>query len=112
MIIPYQYRTVAFTTIGGDLSQRSLEAYFATHDVYRRTRFVIARSGNQTALVEVDKDASRAGVELFCPVTKVTVLAVPDETVLVTRPETCQQRRALCEGMGKSFVVRNSYSAN
>jgi hypothetical protein len=86
MIIPYQYRTVAFTTIGGDLSQRSLEAYFATHPVYRRTRFVVARSGGLTALLEVDKDTSRAGTELFCPVNGVTILAGPDDTVLVTRP--------------------------
>lgn len=110
MTIPYQYRTVAFTTIGGDLSQRSLEAYFATHDVYRRTRFVIARSGDQTALAEVDKDASRAGAELFCPVTKVTVLAGPDETVLVTRPEIdtavpAQLARVAAEFPGRRCVA-------
>lgn len=29
--------------------------------------------------------------------------------VVVTRPETCQQRRALCEGMGKSFVEAEAY---
>jgi len=46
MLMPHQYRAVAFTTIGGDLSQESLGAYFATHDVYRRTRFVIACSGD------------------------------------------------------------------
>jgi hypothetical protein len=87
MIIPYQYRTVAFTTIGGDLSQESLDAYFAAHDVYRRTRFVVARSGHRTALLEVDKGPSQPGAELFCPVNRVTILAGPDDTVLVTRPE-------------------------
>lgn len=87
MLIPRQYRTVAFTTIGGDLSQKSLEAYFATHDVYRRTRFVVACSGDMVTLVEVDKDTSRADHQLFCPVTGVTLLAGPSETVLVTRPD-------------------------
>jgi len=29
--------------------------------------------------------------------------------VVVTRPETCQQRRALCEGIGKSFVEAEAY---
>ena len=29
--------------------------------------------------------------------------------VVVTRPETCQQRRALCEGMGKSFTAAESF---
>jgi NitT/TauT family transport system substrate-binding protein len=29
--------------------------------------------------------------------------------IVVTRPETCQQRRALCEGMGKSFTQAEAY---
>ena len=29
--------------------------------------------------------------------------------VVVTRPATCQQRRALCEGMGKSFTEAEAY---
>jgi hypothetical protein len=110
MIIPYQYRTVAFTTIGGDLSQRSLDAYFATHDVYRRTRFVVARSGDRTALLEVDKDASRADAELFCPVKAVTILAGPDDTVLVRKPEIdtavpSQLARVAAEFPGRRCVV-------
>jgi hypothetical protein len=110
MITPYQYRTVAFTTIGGDLSQQSLDAYFATHDVYRRTRFVVACSGDRIALVEVDKGASRTSAELFCPVRDVTILAGPDETVLVTRPEIdtavpSQLARVAAEFPGRRCVV-------
>jgi hypothetical protein len=110
MIIPYQYRTVAFTTIDGDLSQRSLEAYFATHDVYRRTRFVVARSADRVALVEVDKDTTRANTELFCPVRGVTILAGPADTVLVTRPEVdtavpSQLARVAAEFPGRRCVV-------
>ena len=29
--------------------------------------------------------------------------------VVVTRPETCQQRRALCEAMGKSFIAAEAF---
>ena len=29
--------------------------------------------------------------------------------VVITRPETCQQRRALCEGMGKSFTAAEAF---
>ena len=29
--------------------------------------------------------------------------------VVITRPETCQQRRTLCEGMGKSFTEAEAY---
>jgi hypothetical protein len=86
MLIPRQYRTVAFTTIGGDLSLESLAAYFADHDVYRRTRFVLACSGSEVALAEVEKDDTGDGA-LFCPVTGVKLLASPAETILVTRPE-------------------------
>ena len=92
MLVPRQYRTVAFTTIGGGLSQQELEAYFADHPVYRRTRFVIACSGARVALAAVEtKDEAREHATrddaLFRPVTKVTLLAGPAETILVTRPE-------------------------
>jgi len=30
-------------------------------------------------------------------------------TIVVTRPETCQQRRALCEGMGKSLTAAEAF---
>lgn len=110
MIIPYQYRTVAFTAIDGDLSQGSLEAYFATHDVYRRTRFVVAYSGDRLVLAEVDKDTTHAGEELFCPVTKVRLLAEPADTVLVTRPDVdtaipSQLARVAAEFPGQRCVV-------
>ncbi|MBV9792635.1 MAG: hypothetical protein JO016_01740 [Actinobacteria bacterium] len=87
MLIPHQYRTVAFTTIGGDLSPESLAGWFADHPVYRRTRFVIACSGAEVALAEVEKGPAPAGDDLFCPVTSVKLLAGPAETILVTRPE-------------------------
>ena len=115
MLIPHQYRSVAFTTIGGDLSLESLKAYFATHEVYRRTRFVVACSGDRVALVEVDKDATRAGTELFCPVTQVTLLAEPADTMLVTRPEAdtavpSQLARVAAEFPGlRCVVVKGRY---
>ncbi len=110
MLIPGQYRTVAFTTIGGDLSQESLETYFADHDVYRRTRFVIACSGPKMALAEVTKAADGDGSALFCPVTKVRLLATSPETTLVTRPEIdtavpSQLARVAAEFPGHRCVV-------
>jgi hypothetical protein len=110
MLIPGQYRTVAFTTVGGDLSQEWLETWFAGHDVYRRTRFVIACSGARVALAEVDKGPARDGDPLFCPVTKVRLLAEPAETMLVTRPDIdtaipSQLARVAAEHPGHRCVV-------
>ena len=51
--------------------------------------------------------------------TAVTIASGPDgepedllpfaNNVVVTKPETCQQRRALCEGMGRSFAEAEAY---
>ncbi len=93
MLIPGQYRTVAFTAVGGDLSPAALAAYFSDHDVYRRTRFVIACSGDQVALAEVEISkvapvgSGHHDGSLFRPVSKVTRLAGPAETIMVTRPD-------------------------
>ena len=84
MRMPKQYRTVAFTDVGVPLDEESLGTYFRSHDVYRRTEYVVARSHGDLALVEVAKQTTEP---LFCPVTDVRVLATPHETVLLERPE-------------------------
>jgi hypothetical protein len=116
MLIPGQYRTVAFTSIGGDLSPESLADWFAGHDVYRRTRFVIACSGDQVALAEVDiSKVAPVGSgdhddSLFRPVSTVTRLAGPAETIMVTRPDIdtavpSQLARVAAEFPGHRCVV-------
>ena len=49
--MPKQYRTVAFTDVGVPLDEESLGTYFRSHDVYRRTEYVVARSHGDLALV-------------------------------------------------------------
>lgn len=82
--MPKQYRRVAFTDVGVALDAGSLRAYFLAHEVYRRTEFVVARSEGQIALVRVTTSTDEP---LFCPVTDVEVLATPEETILLVRPE-------------------------
>lgn len=83
-MIPSQYRTVAFTDVDVDLDEQSLTDYFLHRQVYRRTRFVVARRGGQTAVVELAKTAED---DLFVDVSTVRMLARPDETLLVVRPD-------------------------
>ena len=66
------------------LEEGALRAYLTGRDVYRRTRYVIARNGGACMLAEVTK---RSEQPLFSPVTSVTVLARADETVLVDAPD-------------------------
>lgn len=83
-MIPHQYRTVAFTDVPVDLDERSLREFFLSRQVYRRTRFVVARNDDGLALVEVTKAGEE---ELFVDVTDVRVLASPQETILVDRAD-------------------------
>lgn len=66
------------------LEEGALRAYLTGRDVYRRTRYVIARNGGACMLAEVTKQSEQP---LFSPVTSVTVLARADETVLVDVPD-------------------------
>jgi hypothetical protein len=84
MMIPHQYRTVAFTDVGVDLDSGALREFFLSRQVYRRTRFVVARNQDRYAVVELTKAGE---VDLFVDVTDVRVLAGPHETLFVDRPD-------------------------
>jgi hypothetical protein len=84
VLIPHQYRTVAFTDVTVDLDDDSLRKFFLSRQVYRRTRFVVARNQDRYAVAELTKAGE---TELFVDVSDVRVLAGPDETVFVDRPD-------------------------
>ncbi|TQS19065.1 DUF7714 family protein [Microbispora hainanensis] len=113
MMIPHQYRTVAFTDVAVDLDDDSLRTFFLSRQVYRRTRFVVARSRDAYAVVELTKAGE---VELFVGVTDARVLAGPAETVFVDRPDIdtavpSQLLRAARElpGTPRCVIVRGRY---
>ena len=83
-MIPHQYRTVAFTDVPVDLNIDSLRPFFLERQVYRRTRFVVARNQDRYAIVELTKAGE---VDLFVDVTEARMLAGPDETVFIERPD-------------------------
>jgi hypothetical protein len=83
-LVPAQYREVSVAEVPVPLEEGALRAYLTGRDVYRRTRYVIARNGAACMLAEVTK---QSGQPLFSPVTSVTVLARADETVMVDVPD-------------------------
>jgi hypothetical protein len=84
-LVPSQYRNVSVADVRVPLDEESLRAHLLGRPVYRRTRYLVVRNGDASAVAEVTKESSQP---LFSPVTGVTVLARADETVLVDAPET------------------------
>jgi len=84
-LVPGRYRGVAVARVDVDLTAETLTGYFLGREVYRRTRFVVARNGSDTAVLRVAKPP---GDNLFQPVTRVDVLALPAETRYVVSPQT------------------------
>ena len=71
-------------SVPGDLTTEGLERHFLGREAYRRTRYVVARHGPDTAVVEV---ARAEDGPLFSPIVGVRVLALPGECSLVDAPE-------------------------
>jgi hypothetical protein len=83
-LVPAQYREVSVAEVPVPLEEDALRGYLVGRDVYRRTRYVIARHGAAAMVAEVSKESEQP---LFSPVTEVTVLAKAEETVLADAPD-------------------------
>ncbi len=112
-MIPHQYRTVAFTDVEVELTEAALREHLLGRQVYRRTRFIVARRAERLALVEVTRKSEQ---ELFVDVSAVRLLAGPDETVFVDRPDIdtavpSQLAKVAAEAPGgiRCVVVRGRY---
>ena len=112
-LVPAQYREVSVTEVPVALGEDALREYLTRRPVYRRTRYVIARHGDASAVAEVSKESEQP---LFSPVTAVTVLSRPDETALVDAPDvdtavpTQLARVAIGQAPGaRCVIVRGRY---
>ena len=112
-LVPAQYREVSVAEVPVPLEEGALRRYLAGRDVYRRTRYVIARNGGACLLAEVGK---RSEQPLFSPVTSVTVLARAEETSMVDAPDIdtavpTQLARAAAEHApgARCVIVRGLY---
>lgn len=83
-VLPSRYRQVALATDLASLDPDWLAHHFVGREAYMRTRFIVARCGDETALVEVDRPDSR---DLFSPIVQVRLLAAAHECRYVVDPE-------------------------
>jgi hypothetical protein len=83
-LVPGKYRGVAVAHVDGPLDQRWLARHFLGREAYRRTRFVVARNANGTAIVRVRKQSDEP---LFAPIVEVEMLAGADECAYVVCPD-------------------------
>jgi hypothetical protein len=81
---PAAYREVSVARVGFPLTSANLIAHFLGRECYRRTRYVVVRNGDDTALVAVEPGDP---APLFSPAASVTVLALPSDTVDVRHPD-------------------------
>ncbi|MEJ3655263.1 hypothetical protein WEH80_20040 [Actinomycetes bacterium KLBMP 9759] len=84
--VPNRYRGVSVAALPPDvrLDEVGLKEHFLGREAYRRTRFVVARRGGDTALLRVERASETA---LFSAITGVELLAGPADCAYVVAPE-------------------------
>jgi hypothetical protein len=83
-LVPGRYREVSVTDVDVPLEDEPLRALLMSRPAYRRTTYMVVRNDGRAAVVEVEKQESPG---LFWDVTAVHLLARPEETAWVVRPE-------------------------
>src|SRR4029453_9842312 len=83
-IVPGAYRGVAVTSFEGELDESSLARHFVGREAYRRTRFIVVRNRDETAIVAVQKESE---APLFSPIAALQLLVGPAECAYVEDPE-------------------------
>lgn len=83
-VMPSRYRQVALSTDIESLAPTWLARHFIGREAYMRTRYIVARNGRETALIEIDRPTSP---ELFSKITNVRMLAAADQCCYVVAPE-------------------------
>lgn len=84
--VPLPYRCVSFQPYDGAMDAKIIEQYILAREVYRRTDIIILHNNRQEyAVIAVQRASSET---LFTAVEKVEVLALPDDCVFITDPDT------------------------
>ena len=83
-LVPSQYRYVSVAAVPVPLDEPSVRAYLVGRPAYRRTRYLVARHGAASAVLEVSKESEQP---LFSPITAVRLVARAEETAFVDAPQ-------------------------
>jgi hypothetical protein len=82
-LVPSQYRNVSVADVPVPLDEPSVRGYLLGRPAYRRTRYLVARHGTASAVLEVSKESEQP---LFSPITAVALVAAAEETAFVDAP--------------------------
>jgi hypothetical protein len=82
-LVPSQYRSVSVADVPVPLDEPSVRGYLLGRPAYRRTRYLVARHGAASAVLEVSKESEQP---LFSPITAVRLVAAAEETAFVDAP--------------------------
>jgi hypothetical protein len=82
-LVPGKYRGVAVAHVPGQLDEASLRRHFVGREAYRRTRFIVVRNGERTAIIRVRKQSDEP---LFAPIIEVELVAGADECAYLHCP--------------------------
>jgi hypothetical protein len=107
------YRGVSVQSWPGPLDEDAVRAVLTSREAYRRTEFLVLRSGPQTALVRI-REAARE--ELFNPITDIDWIAGPEDCAYLVAPgtdtanATALARAAAVSGLHRRvYVVEGRY---
>lgn len=107
-VVPDAYRGVAVASVECDLDEDSLRRHFIGLQAYRRTRFIVVRSGGRTAIVAVQKPSEDP---LFAPITALQLLVGAADCVYLDEPDvdtaipTALAQAAISHAQDKRGVV-------
>jgi len=83
-LVPGKYRGVAVAHVDARLDEPSLRRHFLGRETYRRTRFIVVRNGDDTAIIRVRKQSNEP---LFAAITDVELVAGTGECAYLHCPD-------------------------
>ena len=82
--LPRRYRGVSVTHVDVPLTEENLRLRFIGKQAYRRTEFLVVRSAEDVAVLQISKESNDP---LFSPITNLGMVAGPQDSVFVEAPE-------------------------
>jgi len=105
-MFPHHCKEVSVKSVAFPLTEESIVRFLKGKKAYLRTRYMVFNSGDQWAIVQVEKADAR---EILQPIESVKVLALPHETAFVEDPSlevlSASRMGRLREIMHKRCVV-------